>query len=48
VAIDKSASLPTDTLLAELNSIITTMHADGTLAQFSIQWFGVDLTQEPK
>ena len=48
VAIDKSASLPTDTLLAELNSIITAMHADGTLAQFSVQWFGVDLTQEPK
>ena len=48
VALDKSSSLPADTLLAELNSIISAMHTDGTLAQFSLKWFSVDLTQEPK
>ena len=48
VAIDKTSSLPTDTLLAKLNEIIEAMHADGTLAQFSTTWFGADLTQSPE
>jgi polar amino acid transport system substrate-binding protein len=47
-AIDKSSSLPIDTFVAALNTIITAMHSDGTLTKFSMQWFRVDLTQTPK
>jgi len=46
-AIDKSASLPTDTLLAEVNKIFTQMHGDGTLSGLSNQWFELDLTLAP-
>lgn len=44
-AFDKSSTLPTDTLRAEVDRIITAMHKDGTLSQLSTQWFGEDLTQ---
>lgn len=47
-AIDKSATLPTDTLLTEVNRIINQMHGDGTLSNLSTKWFGEDLTQAPK
>jgi polar amino acid transport system substrate-binding protein len=47
-AIDRSASLPTDTFLTEVDKIITTMHSDGTLTSFSMKWYKVDMTQEPK
>jgi polar amino acid transport system substrate-binding protein len=47
VAIDKGHSLPADTLLAEVDSIVQAMHADGTLTQMSTKWFGADLTQAP-
>jgi polar amino acid transport system substrate-binding protein len=46
-AIDKGASLPTDSFLAEVNRIITQMHNDGTLSALSIKWFGEDLTKAP-
>ncbi len=46
-AVDKGASLPTDTFLAEVNRVITQMHTDGTLSALSIKWFGEDLTQAP-
>jgi polar amino acid transport system substrate-binding protein len=46
-ALDKTASLPTDTLLAEVNRIFTAMHEDGTLSELSIKWFEMDLTQPP-
>jgi polar amino acid transport system substrate-binding protein len=46
-AIDKSASLPTETLLAAVNKAISDMHADGTLSALSIKWFGEDLTADP-
>jgi polar amino acid transport system substrate-binding protein len=46
-AVDKSASLPTATFLAEVNRIITQMHNDGTLSNLSNKWFGEDLTQAP-
>jgi polar amino acid transport system substrate-binding protein len=46
-AFDKSSSLPTDTLRAEVNELFTAMHEDGRLADLSNQWFGVDLTQSP-
>ena len=46
-AFDKSSSLPTDTLLAEVDGLFTAMHSDGRLSELSNQWFGVDLTQDP-
>jgi polar amino acid transport system substrate-binding protein len=47
-AVDRGASLPTDTFMAEVNRIINQMHNDGTLSALSINWFGEDLTQAPK
>ncbi len=44
---DKSASLATDTLRAEVDELFNAMHSDGRLADLSNQWFGVDLTQAP-
>ncbi len=46
-AFDKSSSLPTDSLRAEVNKIITAMHNDGRLSALSIQWLGEDLTKVP-
>ena len=46
-AFDKSSSLPTDTLRAEVDSLFTAMHSDGRLTELSNQWFGMDLTQDP-
>lgn len=43
-AFDRSSSLDTTSLIAEVNEIIQGMHADGTLEELSMQWFGVDLT----
>lgn len=46
-AFDKSSTLPTDSLRAEVDTILTGMHNDGTLSELSMQWFGEDLTQDP-
>jgi polar amino acid transport system substrate-binding protein len=46
-AFDKSSSLPTATLVEEVNKIFTAMHNDGRLSALSIKWFGEDLTQVP-
>ena len=46
-SLDKTSSLPTDSLLAEVNRIFTEMHSDGTLSALSNQWFELDLTQAP-
>ena len=46
-AFDKSSSLPTDTLRAEVDKIITAMHNDGRLTALSNQWLGEDLTMAP-
>jgi polar amino acid transport system substrate-binding protein len=46
-AFDKSSSLPTDTLRAEVDKLFTAMHSDGRLSELSNQWFGSDLTQDP-
>lgn len=43
-AFDKGASLPTDTLRAEVDRVITAMHDEGKLSQLSTQWFGADYT----
>jgi polar amino acid transport system substrate-binding protein len=47
VAVDKSHTLPIDTLVAALNTAIQAMHDDGTLSKFSNQWFGEDVSQPP-
>jgi polar amino acid transport system substrate-binding protein len=48
VALDKSSTLPIDTLLAEVSKIVTALHADGTLSDLSVKWFELDLTKAPK
>ncbi|HET9911960.1 MAG TPA: transporter substrate-binding domain-containing protein [Anaerolineales bacterium] len=47
-AFDKSSSLPTDTLRAEVDKLFNAMHSDGRLSELSTKWFGSDLTQAPK
>ena len=47
-AFDKSSTLPTDSLRAEVDKLFNAMHADGRLSALSNQWFGLDLTQSPK
>ncbi|HUF00640.1 MAG TPA: transporter substrate-binding domain-containing protein [Anaerolineales bacterium] len=46
-AFDKSSTLPTDTLLTEVDNLFNAMHSDGRLSELSNQWFGLDLTQDP-
>ncbi|HSO14268.1 MAG TPA: transporter substrate-binding domain-containing protein [Anaerolineales bacterium] len=46
-AFDKSSTLPTDTLRAEVDKIFTAMHSDGRLSELSNNWLGEDLTQAP-
>jgi polar amino acid transport system substrate-binding protein len=46
-AFDKSSTLPTDSLRAEVDKIFTTMHSDGTLSSLSVKWLGEDLTMAP-
>jgi polar amino acid transport system substrate-binding protein len=47
IAIDKKHTLPTATLVAELDKIVSAMHSDGTLTSLSNKWFSADLTQVP-
>lgn len=47
-AFDRSSTLPTDTLRAEVDKLFTAMHADGRLTELSNKWFSVDLTQVSK
>jgi polar amino acid transport system substrate-binding protein len=44
VAIDKSSELDQASLVAEVSTIIEELHADGTLSELSMEWFGEDLT----
>lgn len=46
VAVDKSGPNDLD-FMAALKSIVDSMHADGTLTQFSMKWYKLDLTQGP-
>jgi len=46
-AFDKASTLSSESLRAEVDKIITTMHEDGTLSALSTQWFGEDLTLAP-
>ena len=53
-AFDKSSSLSTQTLRAEVDKLFTQLHSDGTLSELSKKWFkdangeGVDYTVESK
>ncbi len=47
-AFDKSSTLDTTSLRAEVDKLFTAMHADGRLSTLSNNWFGEDLTQSPK
>ena len=42
-ALDKSRG-PSDKMLAKLNEILAEMHADGTLVDLSLEWYGLDYT----
>ena len=44
VAFDKASQLDPSSLLEEVSAIVDEMHADGTLSDLSMQWFGVDFT----
>ena len=44
-AFDKSSTLSTETLRAEVDKIFTAMHGDGTFSNLSTQWFGSDYTK---
>ena len=44
-AFDKSSTLATDTLRAEVDALFNAMHGDGRLSELSNQWFGVDYTK---
>ncbi len=46
-AFDKSSTLPTDSLKAEVDKLFTAMHSDGRLSDLSNKWFKMDLTQSP-
>jgi ABC-type amino acid transport substrate-binding protein len=46
-AFDKSSTLPTATLRAEVDKLFTAMHTDGRLSGLSTNWFETDLTQAP-
>jgi len=46
-AFDKSSSLSTDSLRAEVDKLFTAMHGDGRLSDISKKWFESDLTQAP-
>ena len=44
-AFDKSSTLSTETLRAEVDRIFTAMHGDGSFSNLSTQWFGSDYTK---
>jgi len=44
-AFDRSSTLDSTTLQAEVDQIIIGLHEDGILSALSTKWFGVDLTQ---
>jgi polar amino acid transport system substrate-binding protein len=48
VAVDKSHRLAPVTLVSQLDAAVKAMHADGTLSQLSLKWFGEDLSQAPQ
>ena len=47
-AFDRSSSLDSTSLRAEVDKLFTAMHSDGRLSALSNQWFSLDLTQVTK
>lgn len=45
VATDRGSLLPVDTLVTEINAVIESMRADGTLSDLSMKWYGTDFTK---
>jgi polar amino acid transport system substrate-binding protein len=45
IAIDKASSYDTAAFVTAVDDAVNAMHADGTLSELSVQWFGSDLTQ---
>ena len=45
IAADKSAQLPSDTLIAKVDEILQSMRDDGTLSTLSQKYYGEDLTK---
>ena len=45
IAFDRSAPLDNTSLVSAVNAIVEDMHADGTLTELSMEWYGTDLTQ---
>ena len=46
-ATDKSSSFDIDSFVAEISSIVEGLQADGTLSALSIEYFDVDMSQDP-
>ncbi len=46
-AFDKSSSLSSESLRAEVDKLFTAMHSDGRLTTLSNKWFKADLTEAP-
>jgi polar amino acid transport system substrate-binding protein len=45
IAFDKSSPIDNASLFAAVTTIIDEMHADGTLSELSMKWYGEDITQ---
>jgi polar amino acid transport system substrate-binding protein len=45
VAFDRASTLDAQSLVDEVGRIVEEMHADGTLTDLSMKWYGEDLTQ---
>jgi polar amino acid transport system substrate-binding protein len=48
VAVDKSSELDPTSLVDRISEIVEEMHDDGTLAELSEKWYGLDLTTAPR
>jgi polar amino acid transport system substrate-binding protein len=46
VAFDRASDLDAQSLVDEVGRIIEEMHADGTLTELSMKWYGEDLTTQ--
>ncbi len=45
IAFDKSSPIDNASLVEAVSAIIEEMHADGTLTELSMKWYGEDITQ---
>ncbi len=47
-SIDKSSSYDTASFISAVSDVLKGLHANGTLSGFSMKWFEVDLTTDPR